>query len=95
MIKKRNSASGKLTARFHTAKFPTCEKELKKSLKSSVVAHTFNPSTPEAEAGRSLSLRPAWSTEQVLGQPSLDNEGNHRKQKDGEDEIEQGVMFQP
>jgi hypothetical protein len=28
-----------------------------------VVAHTFNPSTPEAEAGRFLSLRPAWSTE--------------------------------
>jgi hypothetical protein len=28
-----------------------------------VVAHTFNPSTWEAEAGRSLSSRPAWSTE--------------------------------
>jgi hypothetical protein len=28
-----------------------------------VVAHTFNPSTWEAEAGRFLSLRPAWSTE--------------------------------
>jgi hypothetical protein len=28
-----------------------------------VVAHTFNPSTWEAEAGGSLSLRPAWSTE--------------------------------
>jgi hypothetical protein len=26
------------------------------------VAHTFNPSTPEAEAGRFLSLRPAWFT---------------------------------
>jgi hypothetical protein len=25
--------------------------------------HTFNPSTLEAEAGRSLSSRPAWSTE--------------------------------
>jgi hypothetical protein len=28
-----------------------------------VVAHAFNPSTGEAEAGRFLSLRPAWSTE--------------------------------
>jgi hypothetical protein len=27
-----------------------------------VVAHTFNPSTQEAEAGRFLSLRTAWST---------------------------------
>jgi hypothetical protein len=26
-----------------------------------VVAHAFNPSTPEAEAGRFLSSRPAWS----------------------------------
>jgi hypothetical protein len=28
-----------------------------------VVAHTFNPSTQEEEAGRFLSLRPAWFTE--------------------------------
>jgi hypothetical protein len=28
-----------------------------------VVAHTFNPSTQEAEAGRFLSSRQAWSTE--------------------------------
>ena len=27
-----------------------------------MVPHTFNPSTWEAEAGRSLSWRPAWST---------------------------------
>jgi hypothetical protein len=27
-----------------------------------VVVHTFNPSTWEAEAGRFLSWRPAWST---------------------------------
>jgi hypothetical protein len=28
-----------------------------------VVAHAFNPSTQEAEAGGFLSLRPAWSME--------------------------------
>jgi major histocompatibility complex class I len=27
-----------------------------------MVAHAFNPSTQEAEAGGFLSLRPAWST---------------------------------
>jgi hypothetical protein len=27
------------------------------------MVHTFNPGTQEAEAGGSLSLRPAWSTE--------------------------------
>jgi hypothetical protein len=34
-----------------------------KTLKSSraVVAHACNPSTWDAEAGRFLSLRPAWS----------------------------------
>jgi major histocompatibility complex class I len=28
-----------------------------------VAVHAFNPSTWEAEAGRFLSSRPAWSTE--------------------------------
>ena len=28
-----------------------------------VVAHSFNPSTREAETGRFLSSRPAWATE--------------------------------
>jgi major histocompatibility complex class I len=30
---------------------------------AAVVAHAFNPSTWEAEAGGFLSSRPAWSTE--------------------------------
>jgi hypothetical protein len=33
-----------------------------------VVAHTFDPRTLKAEAGGSLCLRLAWSTEQVPGQ---------------------------
>lgn len=36
-----------------------------------VVVHTFNPSTEEAEASASLNLRPTWSTERVPGQPGL------------------------
>jgi hypothetical protein len=35
------------------------------------VAHAFNPSTREAEAGGFLSSRPAWSTKWVPGQPGL------------------------
>jgi len=39
------------------------------------VLHAFSPSTQEAEAGGSLSLRPAWPTERVSGQPRfLDRE---------------------
>lgn len=34
-----------------------------------VVVHTFNPSSQEAEAGGSLGVRPAWSTERISGQP--------------------------
>ena len=33
-----------------------------KLLEPGVVAHTFSPSTQEAEAGRFLSSRPSWST---------------------------------
>jgi hypothetical protein len=36
---------------------------LKIGKKLGVVAHAFNPSTWEAEAGGFLSSRPAWSTE--------------------------------
>jgi hypothetical protein len=39
-----------------------------------VVAHAFNPSTWEAEAGRFLSSRSAWSIKWVPGQPGLHRE---------------------
>jgi hypothetical protein len=35
----------------------------KEEFGQAVVAHAFNPSTREAEAGEFLSSRPAWSTE--------------------------------
>jgi major histocompatibility complex class I len=37
--------------------------KIKIKIKPGMVAHAFNPSTWEAEAGGFLSLRPAWSTE--------------------------------
>jgi hypothetical protein len=46
-----------------------------------VVARAFNPSTREAEAGGFLSLRPAWSTELVPGQPGLYRETLSQKRK--------------
>jgi hypothetical protein len=46
-----------------------------------MVAHTFNPSTWEAEAGGFLSSRPAWSTEWGPGQPGLHRETLSQKTK--------------
>ena len=46
-----------------------------------MLAHAFDPSTWEAEAGRFLSLRPAWSTKWVSGQPGLHRETLSQKNK--------------
>jgi hypothetical protein len=52
-----------------------------------VVVQAFNSSTWEAEAGRFLSLRTAWSTEWVPGQkelnrePCLENNNNNNNKK--------------
>jgi hypothetical protein len=46
-----------------------------------VVAHAFNPSTQEAEAGEFMSSRPTWSTEWVSGQPGLYRETLSQKTK--------------
>jgi major histocompatibility complex class I len=48
--------------KLHRMKFPK-GKFLRSELELGVVAHTFNPSTREAESGGFLSLRPDWSTE--------------------------------
>jgi hypothetical protein len=47
--------------------------KFKITIKLGRVAHAFNPSTREAEAGGFLSSRPAWSTERVPGQPGQRN----------------------
>lgn len=39
-----------------------------------MVTHTFKPSTLEAEAGESVSLKPAWSIKGVPGPPGLHRE---------------------
>jgi hypothetical protein len=46
-----------------------------------VVAHAFNPSTREAEAGGFLSSRLTWSTKGIPGQPGLQRETLSRKNK--------------
>lgn len=35
------------------------------------VVQAFNPRTQDAEAGKSLRLKPGWSTQQVLGQSGI------------------------
>jgi hypothetical protein len=45
-----------------------------------VVVHTFNPNTPEAEAGQFLSSSLAWSTECISGQSRLCRETLYPKQ---------------
>jgi hypothetical protein len=46
-----------------------------------MVVHAFNASTWEAEAGKFLSSRPAWSTERIPEQPGLHGENLSQKTK--------------
>jgi hypothetical protein len=57
------------------------ERNSRVKLSQAVVVHAFNPSTREAEAGGFLSLRPAWSTEWVPGQPGGHTEKHYLKKK--------------
>jgi hypothetical protein len=64
---------------------PPKRKRNKENPKLGVEAHAFNSSTQEAEAAGFLSLRPAWSTEWVPGQPEVYRETlsqkNQKKRK--------------
>jgi hypothetical protein len=55
-----------------------------------VVAHAFNPSPREAEAGGFLSSRPAWSTKWVPGQSGLYRETLSRKTKTNQPNKQRG-----
>jgi hypothetical protein len=49
-----------------------------------MVVHAFNPSTWEAEAGRFLSSKPAWSTEwdqAIQRNPVLKNQKKKKRKK--------------
>lgn len=48
-----------------------------------MVVDNFNISAQKTETGESLRSRSARSTDKVLGQLSLGNEGNHQNQKTG------------
>jgi hypothetical protein len=47
---------------------------MKNGYNSGMMAHASNPSTQEAEVGESLSLRLAWFTRRVPGQPEIHRE---------------------
>ena len=55
------------------------QKKKKQKTKNKKTKKPFNPSTRESEAGRFLSLRRAWSTKWVPGQPGLYRETLSRK----------------
>jgi hypothetical protein len=47
---------------YFESKIRPIKPSIKTNTNWAMVAHAFNPSIQEAEAGRSLSLKPAWST---------------------------------
>jgi hypothetical protein len=89
-----NKLKGKKKTHDHLIRFwegkwqnptPILDKSLGKT--QVVVAHTFDPSTWEAEEGRFLSLRPDWFTEWVPGQLGLHRETLSAKTKNQKPKI--------
>jgi hypothetical protein len=65
-----------------------------------VVVHAFNPSTWEADAGRFLSSRPAWSTQHSQGyteKPCLEKQQTNKQTKEyntrTEEPLQQGQEY--
>jgi hypothetical protein len=63
-------------------------KPARKERGRAVVAHAFNPSTWEAEAGGFLSSRPTWSTQPGLHRETLSKK-KKKKKEEGRKEREQ------
>jgi hypothetical protein len=59
------------------------------------VSQAFNPITGQAEACESMCLRPAWSTDQVSGQPGLHRETSSWKNKQANKQIETTTKKKP
>jgi hypothetical protein len=57
--------------------------------------HAFNPNTREAEAGRFLSSKPAWSTKWVPGQLGLHRETLSRKTKKKKKKKKKDLLIHP
>lgn len=55
------------------------KRNIRKWIELYVVTHAFNPSSEKREAGRSLSLKPSWSTDPISGQPNLGRGRNYQK----------------
>jgi hypothetical protein len=56
---------------YGSKKYMLPTKEISCNSRQTVMVHIFNPSTQEAEGGRSLISRLAWSADRVPRQPRL------------------------
>jgi hypothetical protein len=84
----------KIGQKNHRPMFNTFYNLLKTLNCQEVVAHEFNHSTCEAEAGGILSSRLAWSTESVPGHPGLHRETLSQKTKPNQSKAKQSKAKQ-